>query len=314
MPTRFFHTIRPRAAGLLIAILAVFVLAAPISLRAQGARPLVRMQPPKLRVQLPNKLPANRLHPQARSFKWAGEELYYSVRLNGAEALRAILRAGKLRKGNNRSYVPISAKARSVGFFANIYPLDDRANTFLDPNNYEPLRSEKSFHERGKSRQYKVDYIHSTYRAKVEKTKKTRTFHFNYSIPGTTHDMISWMYDLRDHRHLKVGQAFTYYIYDGWKLSQVDMKVVGKEDVYTPMGWFKAWKLSFVRKIMRSRRRHNKHGKPIQPILRVKVPHKHAGHLWLSRDENHLPIKVAIDTKFGTSEAVLVKYKPHVRE
>ncbi|QDG49251.1 DUF3108 domain-containing protein [Persicimonas caeni] len=268
----------------------------PGQLRAEGQNPLAQ---PDARVD---------------SFRWAGEEFYFSVRLNGAEAMRASLRAGDLRRVNNRPYVPISAVAQSVGFFQSVYPLNDRANTFVDPGNYRPLRSEKLFEERGQTRTYKVDYIHSTYRAKVEKKKEKRTFRFNYSIPGTTHDMLSWMYDLRSRDSLKVGDTFSYYIYDGWKLSRVDMKVLGKEDVYTPMGWFKGWKISFVREVLRSRRQKNKQGKPSKPLLRVKTPDSHSGHLYLSRDENRLPIKVSIDTKFGTSEALLVKYKPHKKD
>lgn len=269
---------------------------------------------------MPGPLHAEGQNPLAQSdarvdtFRWPGEEFYFSVRLNGAEAMRASLRAGDIREVNNRSYVPISAIAQSVGFFRNVYPINDRAHTFLAPGNFRPLRSEKRFEERGETRTYKVDYIHSTYRAKVEKKKEKRTFRFNYSIPGTTHDMISWMYDLRARDSLKVGDRFSYYIYDGWKLSRVQMKVVGKEDVYTPMGWFKGWKISFEREVLRSRGQKNKNGKPSKPLLRVKTPNKHSGHLYLSRDENRLPIKVSIDTKLGTSEALLVKYKPHKKQ
>jgi hypothetical protein len=255
--------------------------------------------------------PLGTSHPQVEAFKWAGEEFYYSIQLNGAEAMRASLRAGDLRRRNNRAYIPISAVAQSVGFFQGIYPINDSANTFVDPTDFRPLRSEKLFKERGETRTYKVDYVHSTYRAKVEKMKEKRTFRFNYSIPGTTHDMISWVYDLRSRESLEVGDGFAYYIYDGWKLSRVDMKVVAKTDVYTPMGWFKGWKISFVREVLKSHRQKGDNGKPVKPLLRVKTPDKHSGHLYLSRDENRLPIKVSIDTKFGTSEAVLIRYKPH---
>jgi hypothetical protein len=271
------------------------VLCWPAHTRAEGQNPLA--------------------HPTAviDTFRWPGEEFYYSVRLNGAEAMRASLRAGDLRRSNNRPYVPISAVAQSVGFFQGIYPIDDRANTFVDPESFRPLRSEKLFQERGKTRGYKVDYIHSTYRAKVEKQKEKRTFRFNYSIPGTTHDMISWMYDLRSRESLKVGDTFTYYIYDGWKLSRVSMEVLAKEDVYTPMGWFKSWKISFGREVLKSHKKKDDDGKPITPLLRVKTPDKHSGYLYLSRDENRLPIKVSLGTKFGTSEALLIRYKPHRR-
>ena len=245
----------------------------------------------------------------AEAFRWHGEEFYYSIRLNGAEAMRASIRAGSVRYVNDRAYVPISGVAQSVGFFSNVYPLNDQAHTFLDPGDCRPLRSEKYFHERGQKRTYKVDYVHSTYRAKVEKKKEKRTFRYHYSIPGTTHDMLSWMYELRAREDFEVGDELSYYIYDGWKLSRVDLEIVGKEDFYTPMGWFKGWKLSFVREVLKSKHQ-KKQGKPREPLLRVKTPDKHSGHVWFSRDENRLPIKVAIDTKFGVSTASLIKYTP----
>ncbi len=245
------------------------------------------------------------------SFRWPGEEFFYSIRLNGAEAMRASVRAGNARTANNQAYVPISGVARSVGFFEKIYPLDDRAHTFVDPLDHRPLRSEKFFEERGKTRTYKVDYKHGAYHAKVEKKRETRRSRFNYSIPNTTHDMLSWMYHLRARDQLAVGDELSYYVYDGWKLSRVDLEVLGKEDVYTPMGWFKGLKISFVREVMVSRRQKADDGTTKEPLLKIKSPRDKTGFLWLSRDENRLPIKVSIGTKFGTSEALLIKYNPH---
>ncbi|MFP4600385.1 MAG: DUF3108 domain-containing protein [Persicimonas sp.] len=249
--------------------------------------------------------------PAVESFRWPGEEFFYSIRLNGAEAMRASVRAGSARTANNQAYVPISGVARSVGFFEKIYPLDDRAHTFVDPLDHRPLRSEKFFEERGKSRTYKVNYKHGNFHAKVEKKREKRRSRYNYSIPDTTHDMLSWMYHLRARDQLAVGDELSYYVYDGWKLSRVDLEVLGKEDVYTPMGWFKGLKIRFVREVMVSRRQKDDDGATIKPLLKMKSPRDKTGFLWLSRDENRLPIKVSIGTKFGTSEALLIKYNPH---
>jgi hypothetical protein len=249
--------------------------------------------------------------PDAASFRWPNEEFYFSVRFNGIEAMRAILRSGSIQYAGDRAYIPLSAYAKSVGFFQNIYPLHDRANTFIDPADYLPLRSEKHFEERGKTRIYKVDFLHDAFRAKVFKSRKTRSSRYNHAIPGQTHDMLSWLYDLRAREELKVGDEFAYYVYDGWKFSRVDMKVEAKEDVYTPMGWFKAWKISFIRQVMTAKRQRNDKKQPLPPELVMKTPNDHTGHVWLSRDENRLPIKVAIDSQFGTGVAVLIKYTPH---
>lgn len=244
-------------------------------------------------------------------FRWPNEEFYFSVRFNGIEAMRAMLRSGTVQHTRNRAYIPLSALARSVGFFQNIYPLDDRANTFMSPGDYRPLRSEKHFEERGQTRIYEVDFLHDTFLARVFKSHQTSSSRHNFAIPAQTHDMLSWLYALRDRPMLKVGDEFFYYVYDGWKFSRIDMTVEGKEDVYTPMGWFKGWKIRFVRQVMTSENQKNEHSEPIAPQLTMRNPKDRTGHVWVSRDENRLPIKVSINTEFGTGEAVLVKYTPH---
>jgi len=246
---------------------------------------------------------------QRVTFPWSGEQFVYSLRVNEAEALRASVKAGEVRRNGDQFYVPLALNVRSVDFFDNVYPVDDSGDTYMNPETMRPYRSEKHFQEAGKSRTYKVEFLRSKYAAQVEKTKKNREQKFKRAVPATTHDMMTWLYDLRQ-REFSVGKTFRYYVYDGWKLSHVYMTIVGREDLYTPAGWFKTWKFEFERKVLSSK--HNRHGgKPVAPILEVKEPSEHAGHFWLSRDENRLPLRVTIPTSFGAGEAVLVKYNRH---
>ncbi len=247
----------------------------------------------------------------ASDFKWSGEELYYSVKVNGVEAVRSAVKVGEVRYKGDKPYVPIVGSAQSVGFFHAIYPMRDTANTFVSPETLRPLRSEKRFHENGKKRSYVVDFAHTIYRAKVKKVKfasvegkKDHKRKFARSIPGTTHDMLTWFFDLRKSGKMKVGDTLEYYIYDGWKLSRIQGEVVGKEDVYTPIGWFKTFRIDFTREVLRSK---SKKGQP--PTLKVSTPAKPTGSLYISRDENLIPVAVKINTKWGSAETVLMKYK-----
>ena len=237
------------------------------------------------------------------SFRYAGEEFYYSLRLNGVEAIRVGVRAGDVQYKKGTPYVPVSGTAQSTGFFDSVYSVNDKANTFLHPTTFRPLRSEKVFDENGSRRTYKVDFTHSTYRAKVEKAKEQRTRKFTASIPGTTHDMISWFYELRS-QEIAQGDELSFFVYDGWKLSRIRGKVAGKEDIYTPMGWFKTWRIDFERDVMHSRRNRGQ-----EPTLRVKAPSKLGATMWVSRDENRVPVKMRIKTAFGQGEALILKFK-----
>lgn len=249
---------------------------------------------------------------EATTFRWAGEELYYSIRLSGIEAVRAAIKVGELRHKGKDAYVPVVGSAQSVGFFHAIYPMHDTANTFVDPATLRPRRSEKMFEEKGKKRTYKVDFQHAAFQAKVLKKKfavqegdKEIERAYLRAIPGSTHDMITWFFELRKKGKMKVGEAFSFYLYDGWKLSLIEGKVVGKEDVYTPIGWFKTYKIDLTREILRSK--WKKKGEA--PELSTRTPAKSIGSIFISRDENLIPVAVRIPTKWGSSEIVLMKYK-----
>jgi hypothetical protein len=238
------------------------------------------------------------------SFQFAGEEFYYSIRLNGAEAIRVGVRAGEVKYRKGVPYVPIAGTAQSTGLFDTVYPINDKAHTFVNPDSFRPLRSEKYFDENGETREYKVDFSHNAFRAKVEKNKDDRSRKFSMAIPGTTHDMISWFYELRTMENFDTGTDVSFYVYDGWKLSHIHGKVTGKEDVLTPMGWFKAWKIDMTRDVMNSRSQRNQ-----TPTLRIRDKDQSKATVWVSRDANRLPIKIAIDTPLGQGEAVLIKLK-----
>lgn len=201
---------------------------------------------------------------KAPHFPWQDEELQYKIQVNGATAVMATVRSGKVRKlGEGAHYVPLSASARSVGVFSAIYPVDDRANTFINPSTLEPLRSEKVFREAGKERTYRVDFAPKAQKARVHKTLKNgeaaaRKYTFITELPLTTDDALSWMYRVRALPEIKEGQTIELFLYDGWKLSRMDLKVVGKEDVHTPAGWFKgAWKIEVHRELLRTRTRRD---------------------------------------------------------
>jgi hypothetical protein len=246
-------------------------------------------------------------------FQWPEETFVYSCRINGAEAMRAALRTGDVSYNDGTPYVPVGLNARSQGFFHNLYPVDDRADTFMDPQTFRPHRSEKYFHENGKRRSYVVDFSHSRYRAGVQKRKPKTVHTFTEPIPATTHDMLSWLYELRS-QEITQGASFDYYIYDGWKITHLELRVVGAERLYTPAGWFKAWKLAYDRHIVETSFRTQKEaaqdGEEGVKVSR-KTTSEHSGHLWLSRDANHLPLRLTIGTSYGLGEVVLLKYDSH---
>lgn len=262
--------------------------------------------------------------PKATSFAWENEEAYYKVKINGSEAIHAVMRVGelnRLKNSNKQPYVAIAASAQSVGLFKAVLEVEDRANTFIDPSSMLPLRAEKRFKERLfggdlKERTYKVDYKPDHYQAKVnKKSNQHKTRNYIRHVPDDTHDGLSWFFALRNKPDFTLDEKISYYVYDGWKLSRLDLKVVKEEDVLTPVGWFKTWKLDVTREVLNSSAIF-KDGKAIDPKLSVHTPAKELGSVWLSRDAQRVPVKIALTWKISQSSALtgqvdvmLVKYK-----
>ena len=256
----------------------------------------------------------NKLAMAKANFPWEGEELFYKVKVNGSEAAHAVIRLGKVRSSKGKPYIALSGKAKSIGLFHTIYPMDDRANTFIDPFTYQPLRSEKVFKEAGKGRTYEVDYSPLTYSANVHKTihkdaknPEDRKRRYTKALPNTTHDALTWFLELRDEDAFTTGQTLSYYIYDGWKLSRVDLEAMGEERVLTSMGWFTTMRFDIQREIVGTKR-NLVDKKPAEPTLSVIQQGKPTGSLWISTDKRRLPVKLQMTSKYGTGVVELARY------
>lgn len=244
------------------------------------------------------------------TFPWVGEELYYSVLLRNSEAMRAGVRTGDIRQHRGQSYVPINGMVRSRGWFNAIYPVDDEANTFMNPTTFFPLRTEKTFEENNRFRSYDVDYHHHSFTAQVERKRHNRQSQFESPIPGNVHDMITWVYELRSVGNVSIGDTFSFYVYDGWLHSRVDLEVAEREALLTPIGWFKTWRLDFARQILDADAVNDDDAGPQPPDISIRERARHTGSLWLSRDVNMLPVRVTVDTMWGAGEAVIIRYVP----
>lgn len=246
-----------------------------------------------------------KLHPAVHSnFPWEEEVLYYSIRFNGVEAMRAQVQVGEVKKKGKLDYVAVQGTVQSVGLFSTIYPVDDRANSYFNPYSAQVYWSDKHFAEAGKERTYKVVYHPLDYVSKVKQTYRGETYRFIRDIPSHTHDMFTWFFELRRRYPLEIGEEVRTYVYDGWKLSDFRGIVRAKEDLLTDMGWFKTYRIEFLRDVMSSEL--NPEGG--EPLLDIIEKESHRIDVWVSRDANMLPVKIAMRTPWGSGDLVLIRY------
>ena len=243
-----------------------------------------------------------------KTFKWEGEEIFYSAEVSGTEAARASIRVGQLKKAKSgASYIPLSAKAITHGFFAKSFPVNDNGDTFIHPQTGLPIKADKYIREDGEERMYKVRYEPSKYSAKVLKKVGKKERKFDRAVPKNTYDAFSWMYALRA-KPLKEKDKYIFYVYDGWKLSRLHIKVVGREKVWTPIGYYPSVKLDIDREILNSR--WEGEGKKRKLKLTTRTKPSYFATLHMSDNTERIPVRVFITSKMGDVDFKIIKYVP----
>ena len=247
---------------------------------------------------------------KVQPFRFEGEELYYSVEVSGSDAARASVRVGKRQTARGVTYVPVAAKAITHGFFAKSYPVDNKADTFINVSTLQPIKSDKTIKEKEETRVYKVRYDPGQFSARVDKEvskdKKSKKNTYERPVPGTIHDGLSWLYELRM-EELKPGEQHTYYIYDGWKLSRLKVKVVGKEKVWTALKEYEAIKVDIERTILNSSWPKGEKSKSDPKLSNRDKPY-YFSTVYFSDDDQRVPVRIFVTTKKADSELKLVKY------
>lgn len=247
----------------------------------------------------------------AERFRWSGEELHYTIEMLGAESARCAIAIGHpIEHEDHGTVIPLDGLTISVGFFANVYPMEDTALTFVDPGDGLPVTSTKVIDERNRVRSYEVDYLHGTFVSNIIRRADDGARRMARYIPSDTHDALSWMVDLRS-RDLSVGRAYVYHVFDGWKLSRLTVRVEDHTDVYTQLGILDVAEVRFTREVLGSF-----HPLPyfdslaLPPVYSVTEGPQDLGVGWFSLDDRRLPVGVELETPIGHLRMLLDRHVP----
>ena len=185
-------------------------------------------------------------------------------------------------KGNKCMH--IVATGNTYAFYDPFYTVRDRYESYIEENSLLPFVFMRNVHEGD----FKFnDFVVFNPFANIAKSKK-RT----QKIPSGTWDMLSILYYARtlDYADAKPGQKYTMHTFIDDSTYTVGVKYVGKENVKTDMGTFRCIKL--------------------QPILVVGHVFKSDSDmmLWISDDNNHIPVQVESGISVGAVKAQISKY------
>ena len=229
-----------------------------------------------------------------KSFK-KGEVLKYRLHygwFNAGEGTVSIL--PDLFTINNKPCYRMEIDGQSKGAFAAMYKVDDHWRSYIDTSTLIPQKFFRDIKEGGS---YAINetmfYHHDEGRLNVQFQKNNKDPKTTeYDVPKNVHDIVSGFYYFRniDYTKMKKGGEAVIDAFLEDKLYRFGVRYEGKEKVKTDIGKVNAIKLV-----------------PIMPENEL-FEGENSIIMWLSDDENKIPLKVKAKMFVGAVEVELTDY------
>lgn len=213
------------------------------------------------------------------------EELNYRVHYGALNAAVVQMSVSKLLKINNREAYNLKIEGQTINSFSWMFRVRDKFESWVDAKSHTPLRYAKTVREDA--------YYHQDIAVYNHKEKWLKNKEGKISITEHTMDIAAAIYYMRtfDYKNKAIGHTFPMDIYIDNQLHKLSVKYVGKEEVDTDLGKVSCIKL-----------------KPQLVVDRV-FKDQDAMTVWVSDDENHIPIRIQTDIYVGSLKVDLTSYK-----
>jgi hypothetical protein len=180
----------------------------------------------------------------------------------------------------------------TVGVSKWFFKVEDDYQSYIDKEKNIPYRFIRKIDEGGYTKDIQIDFNHATNRATVNDKKHNETTVF--SFPKETQDMISAFYYLRnqlDTENIKTGDVVEMNMFFDKENYKFRLKFLGKEVLDTNFGRVRT--LIF---------------RPYVQSGRV-FKEKESLTVWISDDNNKIPLLVKADLAVGSLKATLTEFK-----
>ena len=186
----------------------------------------------------------------------------------------------------------VVGKGKSTGLLHLFFKVDDNYETYIHKYSGAPLRFIRKIDEGGYTKDIQIDFDHDTNTALVfnKKHNEKKT----YSVEGNVHDILSSFYFLRnnlDIENLGKGEMMTLNMFFDNENHEFKLKFMGREVIKTKMGNIAALKF-----------------KPYVLAGRV-FKEQESLTMWVSDDDNRMPLKIEADLAVGSLEADIDAFK-----
>ena len=193
---------------------------------------------------------------------------------------------------NNKKVFHAVGKGYTTGMSKFFFKVEDLYESYFDRQTGEPYRYVRKIDEGGYTKNQEGIFNHGENRVLVKdykrKTEKT------ILLTDNVQDIVSSFYYLRNHPNidkLKSGESITIDMFFDEEITKFKLKYVGRHDITTKFGTVSTMVF-----------------KPLVQTGRV-FKEKESLTLWISDDNNKVPIRIKADLAVGSLKADLDEYK-----
>jgi hypothetical protein len=209
-----------------------------------------------------------------------GEELTFSIQYGPVKAGTAVLAVEALERVGDRECYRITSTARSNPIFSFFYKVKDHIVSLVDVRHMLTRRTTKDLHEKDYRLDQRIDW---------DQDEGVLSYEDGTVLdldPGAR-DILGAMYYVRT-LPLSIGSSIPMPTHDNKKSYPLTIDVIAEETIDTPLGHFDCW--------------------VVEPRLESAGLFRRSGSLkvWLTRDEERMPVMMQSAVKVGAITAVLV--------
>lgn len=220
-----------------------------------------------------------------------GEWLKFRIHYGFLNASYATLKINSAIIGNTPVY-HVVGKGETSGFASIFFKVDDTYESYFDKKDGKPYKFVRNINEGGYTKDVEINFDHDTDQAVLNDKKNKKKYDFE--LEDGIQDLVSAFYYLRNHfdaDDLVEGKSIELkMLYDDDGVFNFKLKYLKKEIVKTKYGKVECYKF-----------------RPYVQSGRV-FKEKESLSLWVSTDENRIPIRIKADLAVGSIKADLDGY------
>ena len=193
---------------------------------------------------------------------------------------------------NEKPVYHVVGHGETTGVASWFFKVDDTYESYFDKNDGKPYRFVRKINEGGYTKDVEINFDYKQSKAELNDKKNKKKL--NFTLQDNIQDLISAFYFLRNNyktEDLEVGKAITLkMLYDDDGIFNFKLKYLGKEVVNTKYGKVECLKF-----------------RPLVQSGRV-FKEQESLSLWVSNDENRIPIRIKADLAVGAIKADIDGY------